>query len=130
VTRNSNWWQEQRDTLPRHRTALPRKIAATPLGSLSGRDKARAAGASADHAGTANVTDTGAAEALAGRGRRHESGVGRIHYAADVKQTVVLEQIRQEPSTDIDSEHDLPADLPSASAAHVREMLSLALRSP
>ena len=39
-----------------------------------------------------------------------------------------MEQIRQKPSTDIDSEHDLPADLPAASAAHVREMLSLALR--
>jgi RND superfamily putative drug exporter len=133
--RGNWWWPGQRNALPQHntpfpqhRTALPQKIATTPLGSLSGRDKAQAAGASADHAGTANVTDTGAAEALAGRGRRHESGAGRIHYAADVKQTVVLEHIRQEPSTDIDSEHDLPADLPAASAAHVREMLSLVLR--
>src|SRR6516164_7521485 len=133
--RGNWWWPGQRNAVPQHntpfpqhRTALLQKIATTPVGSLSVRDKAQAAGASADHAGTANVTDTGAAEALAGRGQRHESGVGRIHYAADVEQTVVMEQIRQEPSADIDSEHDLPADLPVASAAHVSEMLSLALR--
>jgi predicted RND superfamily exporter protein len=133
--RGNWWWPGQRNALPQHntrfpqhRTALLQKIATTPVGSLSVRDKAQAAGASADHAGAANVTDTGAAEAPAGRGQRHESGVGRIHYAADVEQTVVMEQIRQKPSTDIDSEHDLPADLPAASAAHVREMLSLALR--
>jgi len=98
-----------------------------PVGSLSVRDETQAVGAPAGHAGTTNVTDTGAAKALGGCCQRHESGVGSIHYAADVKQTVVLERIRQKLSTDIDSEHDLPADLPGTSAAHVREMLPLAL---
>ena len=92
----------------------------------------RAASFRAEKRGVEPVGDTPLPQKIAtttpGRRRRYESGAGRIHYAADVKQTVVLEQIRQEPSTDIDSEHDLPADLPAASAAHVREMLSLALR--
>jgi RND superfamily putative drug exporter len=92
--------------LPRHRAALPQHGGPLPWiattvgeGSVSGRDKKQAVGVFDDHAGVprladveARRADVGAAETLARGHQRYEFGAGRIHDAADVQQTVVLER--------------------------------------
>jgi len=47
-----------------------------------------------DHAGAASGFNTVAAEILAGNHQWYERGAGRIHDAADVKHTVILERPR------------------------------------
>jgi uncharacterized membrane protein YdfJ with MMPL/SSD domain len=79
--------------LPLSRATFALEIAArVHEGSVSVREEKQAVGASGDHAHAVRTTDVGAAEAPAGRPQRDESGAGRIHHAADVRQTVVMER--------------------------------------
>jgi RND superfamily putative drug exporter len=118
--RGNWWWPGQRSALQPHRTALPRKIAAVAdVSSVSVRDEKQAVGAFDDHADAALMADAGAAERWPGqryvshepptipqkivttardRHQQYEAGAGRIHHAADVQQTVVLERIWLEPT--------------------------------
>jgi hypothetical protein len=96
-----NWWSQgqQRSALQQHRTALAQEIATTALeGSVNVRVEKQAVGAFDGHAGAARVADAEPAEMSADRDQRHEFGVGRIHHAADVNPTIILERIRQEPT--------------------------------
>jgi RND superfamily putative drug exporter len=97
--RGNWWWPGQRSALQQHRTALPQEIA-TPAhqGSVNGRDEKQAVGTFNDHAGAARVAEAGPAEMSADRHQQSEFGVGRIHHAADVNPTMVLERIWQEPT--------------------------------
>jgi len=83
-------------TVPSQRTAatMPiQKIAATVLeGSVSVRDQKQAVGASDGHAYCTCGADLRAVEMLADGHHPDEPSAGRIHEAADVKQTVVLER--------------------------------------
>jgi hypothetical protein len=74
---------------------IPQKTLTTVReGSAGVRDQKQAVGAFDDHAGAARVADA----AAAGRQQRSEFGAGRIHYAADVQQTVVLELPWRQPA--------------------------------
>jgi RND superfamily putative drug exporter len=90
VMGRGNWWWP--GSLPQARAALPalpQEIAAmADEGGVSVRDES----ASDGHAYRTCGADPGAVEMLADR----EFGAGRIHYAADVKQTIVLERPWQE----------------------------------
>ena len=69
------------------------KLAATVLnGSVGLRDQQQAAGALDGHAYCTCGADLGEFEMLAGQQQPGEFGAGRIHYAADVKQTAVLQR--------------------------------------
>jgi RND superfamily putative drug exporter len=101
VMGRGNWWwpgrryalQQRRQAIRQIRAALPQKMASTVYeGGVSVRDDKQPVGAFDHHVDAACVTDTGAAGRLAGRQQQHGSGAGRIHHAADVKQTVVLER--------------------------------------
>jgi uncharacterized membrane protein YdfJ with MMPL/SSD domain len=81
--------------VPLSRAAFALEIAAL-VDEGSVREKTQAAGAFGDYADAARRADAGAARTPAGSRQRDEFAVGRIHLAADVKQTVVLSQIRQE----------------------------------
>jgi uncharacterized membrane protein YdfJ with MMPL/SSD domain len=104
VMGRGNWWwpgrryalryalRRRRQALQQIRAALPQKIAATVYeGSVSARDDKQAVDVFDDHALCTYEADLGTAETPADRHQQHESGAGRIHDAADVKQTVVLE---------------------------------------
>jgi uncharacterized membrane protein YdfJ with MMPL/SSD domain len=92
VMGRGNWWWPQFKSRP-HRIAIPPKIAAAGYGdSVSLRDEKQAADASDAHAFCTCGTDLGPVPMLADRPQRDESGAGRIRYAADVEQTVVLER--------------------------------------
>jgi hypothetical protein len=68
------------------------KIATTVHeGGVSIRDEKQAVGALDDHASAARLADIEAAKTLASHLQQHESGPGRIHHAADVTPTVVVE---------------------------------------
>jgi len=85
--------------VPLSRAAFALEIAAlVDEGDVGVREKTQAAvGAFGDDADAARRADGGAARrAEAGCSQRDEFAIGRIHLAADVKQTVVLSQIRQE----------------------------------
>jgi uncharacterized membrane protein YdfJ with MMPL/SSD domain len=84
--------------VPLSRAAFALEIAAlVDEGSVGVREKRQAAaGAFGDDADAARRADAGKARTPAGSRQRDEFAVGRIHLAADVKQTVVLSQIRQE----------------------------------
>jgi hypothetical protein len=74
---------------PLGRAAFARELAAiADENSVSRHDEQRAGGASGDHAHTV----PGAASTPADGPEQDQSGTGRIHHAADVKQTVVLER--------------------------------------
>jgi RND superfamily putative drug exporter len=83
--------------VPLSRAAFALEIAAlVDEGSVGVGEKTQAAGAFGDYAGAARRADAGAARTPAGSSQRDEFAIGRIHLAADVKQTVVVSQVRQE----------------------------------
>jgi uncharacterized membrane protein YdfJ with MMPL/SSD domain len=109
VMGRGNWWWPGQQ-----------KIAAMPdVGSVSVRDEKQAVGAF-DHAGATPMVDVGAAERWPaqryvsrepptipqkilttvheGSAGGRESGAGRIHHAADVEQTIVLELPWRQPT--------------------------------
>jgi hypothetical protein len=74
---------------------IPQEILTTAReGSAGVRDQKQAVDAFDDHAGAARMADA----AAAGRRQRSEFGAGRIHYAADVQRTVVLELPWRQPT--------------------------------
>jgi uncharacterized membrane protein YdfJ with MMPL/SSD domain len=82
--------------VPLSRAAFALEIAAL-VDDGSVREKTQAASAFGNYADAARRADGGAARrSEAGSRQRNEFAVGGIHLAADVKQTAVLSQIRQE----------------------------------
>ncbi|HEV2254900.1 MAG TPA: MMPL family transporter [Streptosporangiaceae bacterium] len=61
-------------------------------GGVSIRDEKQAVGAFDHHSKAARWADIEAAKMLASHLQQHESGPGRIHHAADLTQTVVVER--------------------------------------
>ena len=97
--RGNWWWPGQRYARQQYRTALPQEITATVhQGSATVRDEKQAVGAFGRHAGAARVPVVGPAGMRPGRHERYAFGSGRIHHAADIAQTVVLERVWQEPT--------------------------------
>ena len=75
------------------RAAFAREIAArVPISSVSVREEKQAIGGFDDHAGVVRGANVVAAEMLADHHDRYDRATGRIHDAADVKQTVVMER--------------------------------------
>ncbi len=75
--RGNWWWPGQRATMVYEGSVSIRDI----------RDEKQAVGTFDDHASAARLADIEAASHL----KQHESGPGRIHHAADVTPTVVVE---------------------------------------
>jgi uncharacterized membrane protein YdfJ with MMPL/SSD domain len=124
--RGNWWWPERRRSLPRPRTALPEPRTALPEPRTALPEPRTALPeprAALPRAGAGRVTDLGAAVVAmmdqaswwwpeqpaahqhGSAAPRHESTAGRIHYAADVMQTIIVERARQEPTAD---RHSLP----------------------
>jgi len=113
VMGRGNWWWPRYSRRPGG-TAHPRQIAAmVEVGSVSVRDEKQAVGVSDDHAGAALMVDLGAAERWPAQrhvsqepptlpqkilSTVHEGSAGRIHHAADVEQTIVLELPWRQPA--------------------------------
>ena len=75
------------------RAAFAREIAArVPISSVSVREEKQAIGGFDDHAGVVRGANVVAAQMLADHHDRYDRATGRIHDAADVKQTVVMER--------------------------------------
>jgi RND superfamily putative drug exporter len=91
--RGNWWWPGRRDAFQPHRTALPQPIASmVNESSADARDEMQPVGASDSGENRMCGADLGAVEMLAGGHQPDESMAGSIHYAADVKQTIVLER--------------------------------------
>jgi len=89
-------WPAQR-YVSREPPTLPQKIVTTVhQGGAGVRDQKQAVGALDDKAGATCTADIGAAGTLPGRQQLSTFGAGRIHHAADVEQTIVLELPRQQ----------------------------------
>jgi hypothetical protein len=117
ATGRANWWApEQMAALSRRRAAFAQEIAVTAQErGVAVRVEQHAAGAPDGHADAARLTDAetvvmavmdqaswrpgGQPAALQqdSAALPREPGVGRIHYAADIKQTVIVERIWREP---------------------------------
>jgi uncharacterized membrane protein YdfJ with MMPL/SSD domain len=92
--RGNWWWPGPQHALQQHGTVLPQQVTTTAREeSVSARDDKQVAGPSDRHSLCTPGADLAAVGRPASRYQRRESGAGRIHHDADVKQTVVLQHI-------------------------------------